>query len=95
MPRDVTGNLFLAKRDTKCHIKQVVNFYNRLENLNSAHTPSLVRHAFVDQRTNNFTWYKNLTALLHSAGHATQTLASPEGVRIQLQNYFDSLWDEK
>ena len=36
-----------------------------------------------------------MTALLHLAGHTTQTLASPEGVRIQLQNYFDNLWDEQ
>ena len=75
--------------------KQVVNFYNRLENLNAANTPSLVRHAFVEQRTNNLTWHKNMTALLHLAGHTTQTLASPEGVRMQLQNYFDNLWDEQ
>ena len=33
-----------------------------------------------------------MTVLLHLAGHAPQTLASPEGVRIQLQNYWDNFF---
>ena len=36
-----------------------------------------------------------MAALIHLAGNTTQTLASPEGVRIQLKNYFDNLWDEQ
>ena len=73
--------------------KQLLSYYNRLDNLNAADSPALVRHAFAEQSANNLSWHQNITTLLTLAGHTGSNLANPEEVRSKLQKYFDSIWD--
>ena len=75
--------------------KQVVNYYNRLENLDAAGVNSFVRHAFAEQRLGNLSWYNNMSTLLEIAGHASQQhgLANPVQIKLKLQEYFDRIWD--
>ena len=73
--------------------KQLLGYYNRLDNLNAADSPSLVRHAFVEQSVNSLSWHQNITTLLTLAGHTGSNLANPERVRSELKTYFDSIWD--
>ena len=77
--------------------KQVVKYYNRLENLDAAGVNSLVRHAFAEQKLNNLSWYTNMSTLLQMAGYTSQRhgLADPVQIRIKLQEHFDSLWNEQ
>ena len=58
---------------------------------------SLVRQAFVKQRLNNLSWYKNMSTLLQIAGYTSQWhgLANPVKIKMKLQEHFDRLWDEQ
>ena len=73
--------------------KQFVSYYNRLDSLNAADDPSLVRHAFVEQGLRKLSWYQSTKTLLKLAGHDSEHLANPLAVRSELQGYFNRNWD--
>ena len=77
--------------------KQVIKYYNRLENLNAAGANSLVLHAFAEQKHSNLSWHKNMSTLLEAAGYTNQQHELPNPVQIQnkLQEHFDRLWNDQ
>ena len=76
--------------------KQVVSYYNRLDNFDAAGVQSLARHAFVEQRTNNYSWHNNINKIMQIAGHSCQDgLACPTRIRSNLESHFNTLWDNQ
>ena len=75
--------------------KQFVSYYNRLDSLNAADDPSLVRHAFVEQGLRKLSWYQSTKTLLELAGHNSEYLAKPLAVHSELQSYFDRNWEKR
>ena len=61
--------------------KQVVCYYNRLDNLNAANDPSLARHASL------LIQVKNTKTLLELAGQEDENLANIAAIRSTHQDY--------
>ena len=76
--------------------QQVYSYFKRLDQLDVEDSPTLVRHAFADQKTMKLSWYSNLTM----AQSRTETLtgkevANPPATRTALRSLFVTQWDQE
>ena len=77
-------------------LEQVYGYRNRLEQLETDNSPTLVRHAFAEQKTLKLTWYSNLDHLksdVHS-DQGNKTL-SPKRIREVARSMFRDCWDRE
>ena len=65
--------------------KQAVSYYNRLDNFDTAGVQSLARHAFVEQRTNNYSWHNSIHKIMQKAGHFPKRPCLSHKDQIQLR----------
>ena len=80
--------------------KFLLDFHNRLAVLNDDNSPSLVRHAFVEQVSLNLHWNKVVTQLCarfdpNAIKHNVGITQKPNSqlVRSRLEDWFRSIWD--
>ena len=77
-------------------LEQLYGYRNRLEQLDTDNSPTLVRHAFAEQKTLKLTWYSNLdhlkSDLYSDQGHKT---LSPNRIREVARSVFRDCWDRE
>jgi exonuclease III len=74
--------------------KQVLDYFNRLKAMDTAKEESLVRHAFVEQRTLNLEWYNNVNKAANILKNGSQNESAMTGIQFkkQAKELFQELW---
>ena len=75
--------------------KQVMSYYNRLQNLASSSTNLLVCHAYKEQRASNLAWLTNMRSLtgVNDVPAIDGALVNPITVRTNLEALFNRIWN--
>ena len=76
--------------------KQVLNYFERLKNMSTNQSNSIVKCAFNEQKALNMTWYRRINSLQEILqSHSTFRLNYPSQLRARLMEDFKQSWDSE
>ena len=84
-------------------IKMLIDFHNRLAQLDEADSEQIVRHAFVEQKNIGLEWYKTVEelyhrfdpeALAHSKRSRRNPLPNSTLIRMRAEEWFKDVWNQ-
>ena len=84
-------------------IKMLIDYHNRLAQLDEADSEQIVRHAFVEQKNIGLEWYKTVVELYHrfdseAIAHGKRSRRNPLPnstlIRMRAEEWFKDVWNQ-